>query len=799
VDRLEEAARRRNLDRSVRDSRRLVRDFGLAAGHEGHALIQRNIDRLTAFIREKRASGQPTRQTYAMHSLTPEVFARIRGVDDRAIALAAIVGTINATTRPRKGKEKGPARAAKENIGAEIERAARRHYLETRYPTLLAKIERATSHKRKLAARSELEAKLLEQRRVKFAWTKTERTYVGNWALDCCLQALPDIFTTREEDGDTVPTIVEAGWHAAVLMATQAMLRRHPGIPSLEPPEPWIWFTNESGHPFLRNCRDITAAKAAILDRTMRRHMDAINYLQSIPFTIDGAVLEFVRGLTEWNTIPLMKISHGKRHRGLLEVLRWDLEQAHHLREKNFYVALSCEWRGRVQPLPSFSYIRGDHIRALFRFAQGAPINERGIFWLKVSTANCFGGDIARRSFEERAAWCDEHMPMLRAFVDDPVSGIRFQSTGQWGWLHEASDPFQLLSHARELVACGGDPQFITTLPLPLDASNSGAQHYSFLARDPSGARLTNLIDTGKPVDLYQTIADAVRKRLNKIVVAADEAERRRAMWWATRDINRKFIKPRVITFLYGSGSPGQQNTLFDTLSEDEHERIFDRLTSDGTDTEVEWRRPRREDYPPGHLKWFTELVREEIEKVVPGAVEVMDIVRDLASAMSARKARSPHARVLAWTSPSGVPVQNEYLRPNVHERRTYLGARLHRHEIADGWLPELRENECRLASAPNLIHSLDASHLAFVALACESAGIPLVTVHDCFGVLGCHVDALKEIWIRELRAMYGREDILRGLHDYVRERLGPNAKLPPIPKRRGLDLAEVTGRYALG
>jgi DNA-directed RNA polymerase len=358
------------------------------------------------------------------------------------------------------------------------------------------------------------------------------------------------------------------------------------------------------------------------------------------------------------------------------------------------------------------------------------PLPERGIFWLKVSTANRFGGGIARRPFKERAAWCNEHMPMLRELVRDPLSGIRrFQPTDRVGWLHDASDPFQLLSHARELVACDGDPQFITTLPLPLDASNSGAQHYSLLARDPVGAHLTNLTDAGGPVDLYQTIVDVVDRRLGEIIATGDETERRRGMWWATRDLGRKLIKPRVMTFLYGSGSPGQQGDLFDTLREDERERIFEGYRTVGPDavtdepsTEAKWRRPERDDYPPGYLKWFVELVREEIEKAVPGAVEVMNFVRDLASAMSARKARSPHACVLAWTSPSGVPVQNEYLRSYVHERRTYLGARLHRHEIADGWRPELRKNKCRLASAPNLIHSLDASHLAFVALACESA-----------------------------------------------------------------------------
>lgn len=94
------------------------------------------------------------------------------------------------------------------------------------------------------------------------------------------------------------------------------------------------------------------------------------------------------------------------------------------------------------------------------------------------------------------------------------------------------------------------------------------------------------------------------------------------------------------------------------------------------------------------------------------------------------------------------------------------------------------------------MVHSMDASHLAFVALACEAQRIPLITVHDAFSVLACHVDALQEIWLRELRLMYENENVLQQIHDYARKRLGPKA--PPLPPHRGLDLTNVTGPYAL-
>jgi DNA-directed RNA polymerase len=93
-------------------------------------------------------------------------------------------------------------------------------------------------------------------------------------------------------------------------------------------------------------------------------------------------------------------------------------------------------------------------------------------------------------------------------------------------------------------------------------------------------------------------------------------------------------------------------------------------------------------------------------------------------------------------------------------------------------------EGETRLAAAPNFIHSMDAAHLAFVALACERENIPLLTVHDSFACLPCHADRLRKILLHELRKMYRDRDWLA--------ELGPNR--PPLGD---LQIEEVRGRYA--
>src|SRR5262249_61316002 len=136
---------------------------------------------------------------------------------------------------------------------------------------------------------------------------------------------LPGVFITHKEGPDTVPAIADGAWNAAVTLATQQMLRHPIHTPRLRPPEPWVWFTNDAGIPFLHNCRDEEAAKAAIISGMRRPHVDAINYLQGVAYRIDEYMLNFVQALAAWHNVPLLDITSSPRDRGPRRLLNWDL------------------------------------------------------------------------------------------------------------------------------------------------------------------------------------------------------------------------------------------------------------------------------------------------------------------------------------------------------------------------------------------------------------------------------------------------------------------------------------------
>jgi hypothetical protein len=667
-------------ERHIRNSERLTKAFGRSASPEGREVRQRHLKALTELIAAKRAAGCPTRKTYSMPSLTAEVWLLISGVPDIEIAHAILAGVINATATPYKGDEDedrdtGLAQEAKRIIGRQVEWEVVGFNLKRDNKTLADKIERSAAYKTNIGGRRATHRKkMLEAGLKPERWTPGERLRVGNWGLDCCLQALPGIVVVGEW-GE--PQIADAEWATAKELALAHM----PNVyrPALKKPKPWTLFYNEDRQPFLRHCRDEETAKTF----QMRRHMDAVSYLQSTPWRINEQMLRFIQELGTWEQPPLLgfesRQSWRSRDRANWTVFDWDMYWAErlHLRGRAFWTEMYCDFRGRVYPFPHFNYGRGDYVRALFRFHHGEPITDRGIFWLKVATANRYNegkntlNAITRLPFEDRAKWTEENLSRISAVAENPMSGLLHGELG--GWLQRADDPFQFSAHCIELTAALQSKSFKTTLPISFDASNSGAQHYSLLGRYPQGARLTNLTP-GKIEDLYEAVLSTIQAKFTVIV---DEARRtgdntsdecRWATWLRSREIiTRKNFKTLIMAFLYGQQEGGTQKKILKALGV-----------------------KKKDELPLGLLDWFLPLVREAMEKALPGAARIMNFMRDMAE-------MSADADKTLWMhSPTGAPVCNLSYKPDLQRLKLWLGDRSIRHEAVVGDLaPIIRGSRC--------------------------------------------------------------------------------------------------------
>jgi len=151
---------------------------------------------------------------------------------------------------------------------------------------------------------------------------------------------LPDVIIERRDGRERLPAIAEGAWPTGMM---RWFLENRPiATPIYQPPERWTEFENSDGTPFLLGCRDEDAAKAA----DMRKHMDAVSYLQSTPWRINEPVLKFVQALGKWERPPLLgfksRQSWHPRDRANWRVFDWDLDRAERLlaRDRPFWTEI---------------------------------------------------------------------------------------------------------------------------------------------------------------------------------------------------------------------------------------------------------------------------------------------------------------------------------------------------------------------------------------------------------------------------------------------------------------------------
>lgn len=162
---------------------------------------------------------------------------------------------------------------------------------------------------------------------------------------------------------------------------------------------------------------------------------------------------------------------------------------------------------------PHLSNVGSDLCRGMLTFADSKPLGKRGLYWLKVHLANFAGMD--KVSFDSRVEYVEENMDKVRESAENPFS------IDPW-WM-TLDDPFQGLATCREIVRAidSGDPEsYMCSLPVHMDGSCNGLQHYAALGRDTAGGKAVNLLEGDGPEDVYVGVMEEVIRRV------AQEAER---------------------------------------------------------------------------------------------------------------------------------------------------------------------------------------------------------------------------------------------------------------------------------
>lgn len=425
-----------------------------------------------------------------------------------------------------------------------------------------------------------------------------------------------------------------------------------------------------------------------------------------------------------------------------------------------FYFVYNTDFRGRIYAASSgFSPQGPDISKGILEFSTGKALGATGFRWLCIHGSNTYGND--KVPFDARVDWCLERTELLVSIAKDPFSR---EARNLWSG---ADKPYQFLAFCREFAGAIKDKEgFVSHLPIALDGSCNGLQHFSAMLRDEVGGKAVNLMPGDKPEDIYQEVANVAITKLR--LRLPSEVHARKALAFG---IDRKITKDPVMTVPYGS-------TMRNCL----------RKTTEYVTNNIE--RSQWADTPDMYkgTAYLGKVIWGSIDDVVIAARAAMKWLRKVSNILS--KQNYP----IVYVTPSGFKMFQSIMVPKIKRVKTQLLGtvelwmrvdtnKIHAHKQANG-------------VSPNFVHSLDASHLTMTVNASDFDSYAMI--HDSYGTHACDTDELAWILREQFVRLYTENDVLQDLKDDLEERY--NLELPDLPPKGSLILEDVRkSKYFFG
>jgi len=437
---------------------------------------------------------------------------------------------------------------------------------------------------------------------------------------------------------------------------------------------------------------------------------------------------------------------------GLRCSFRYKLDVAKRFKEQDaFYFPHNVDFRGRTYPIPPhLNHVGSDIDRGLLLFADAKGIGEKGLFWMKVHLANIFGNN--KIPFADRARWTEQHYSQVMESAEDPLRGSR--------WWTGADDPWQALALCMELRDIYLLPPekrrfHESCIPVHMDGSCNGLQHYAALGGDVDGARQVNLISGPEPQDVYSGVVRIVTRLI------AEEAQQGVEMAkLLDGKVDRKVIKQTVMTSVYGVTFVGARQQIENALKD-----------RDVVDEELYWEASA----------YIARLTFASLSELFSGARNIMTWLGDCARVCAA------NGTSVSWTTPLGLPVTQPY-RQTKNATLSTAVQRIKLIEHQDSF--PLNVQKQRTAFPPNYVHSLDSTHMLLTAREMRRRGLRFASVHDSYWTHALDIDAMGKVLRQQFVELHTQpllENLLQELQD-----LNPSVEFPPLPIRGPLDMQAV-------
>ena len=588
------------------------------------------------------------------------------------------------------------------------------------------------------------------------AWGRDNRIRVGGWLLECVVQTSGwfENLNVRERTKTVqyfVPTakfldIKDALMRDAELFSPLAW-------PMLIPPNDW---SNEKQGGYLLNevMRGHDMVRRGHVDRIQgEKPLEFLNRIQKVSYCLNPFIVEVAEKLDELGRpvgkfLPIVdyslppkpvdieeneeartvykKLSTEIRNKQAQEFrkscrTRMTMEAVKRFKDKEkFYIPWSFDYRGRAYPIPAFLTPQDtDFGKSLLRSYEQSYMTPEAEDWLAFQVATTYGLDKAH--MQERLQWVKDNITFIKRVATDPIGFL-----SEW---EEADEPWQFLAACEEyyhcVVVCDRSH---TGLFVATDATCSGLQILAGLARDRSTAQLVNVLPGDKPQDAYKVVAEQAKPYSPASI---------------RPHMDRKVVKRVVMTVPYNAKPYSNRGYIKDALKEKGIEIDKDDLTK------------------------TVNAVRDAMEVVVPGPMAVMAWIEQ-----EVGKAIDRGETELTWTTPSGFVVTQRLMKKKFVTIKLQLMGRCDL-KVAIGDDNKVDKQHHKNATAPNLIHSLDASLLHLAALRFSA---PIALIHDSVLCRATDMSMLSAIVRETYMHLFAEHDYLR---DFAQQ-IGAETE-PPI------------------
>lgn len=460
------------------------------------------------------------------------------------------------------------------------------------------------------------------------------------------------------------------------------------------------------------------------------------------------------------------------------------------------YFVYAMDSRQRVYAQSStLSPQSNDLGKSLLRFTEGQPIDStEGLKWFLINGANLWGWD--KKVFDVRMSNVldEEFQDMCRDIAADPLTFT------QWAG---ADAPYEFLAWAFEyaeyldLTEEGRSGEFRTHLPVHMDGSCSGIQHYSAMLLDSVGAAAVNLKPSSEPQDIYGRVAQVTIGKNTRNAESGPDGQfisgslelsgatlHQMASAWDMVGITRSLTKKPVMTLPYGSTRITCREAVADYLVSLEEKEAAQAIAEGRTINRVHPFGEGEAFHMGMALNYMTALIWPSISEVVKAPVVAMKMIRKLAGEAAKRN------EALEYPLPTGFILYQKIMMTDMLRVKTQLMGRIEMHLQVETDIVD--EAAMKGAAAPNFVHGHDASHLILAVCNMVDQGIKSIAViHDSFGTHAGRTIDLRHALKLELVLMYEGHNALQSLVSVHEDRWSVDLNID-VPEQGDFDLREI-------